>query len=161
MPLTSPRGPDLPAGDGAKSVMVIGGGPAGMEAARVAALRNYSVTLYEKGGSLGGLLDFAAIAKGPHENLERDIAYFKRQMELTGVRVVTGKEVDAAFVRQEDPDVVIVATGGLRDTLGLAGTEKTNVVPLEDFLSESVGDNVVIVGGNAQAVDVERSEKCY
>ena len=49
--------------------MVVGGGPAGMEAARIAALRGHNVTLYEKNGAVGGLLDFASTVKGPHENL--------------------------------------------------------------------------------------------
>ena len=62
-----PVGYELPAADAAKKVMVIGGGPGGMEAARIAAARGHEVTLYEKSGSLGGLLDFAPNVKGPHE----------------------------------------------------------------------------------------------
>ena len=70
-----PEGYELPPVDSAKKVMVIGGGPGGMEAARIAAARGHEVTLYEKGGSLGGLLDFASNVKGPHENLD----VYKRQ----------------------------------------------------------------------------------
>jgi hypothetical protein len=55
---------------GNKNVMVAGGGPSGMEAARIAAQRGYRVTLYEKNGCLGGLIPFASAIKGPHENLE-------------------------------------------------------------------------------------------
>ena len=64
-----PEGFDLPPVGTVKNVMVVGGGPAGMEAARIAALRGHNVTLYEKSGAVGGLLDFASTVKGPHENL--------------------------------------------------------------------------------------------
>ena len=77
-----PEGYELPPVDSAKKVMVIGGGPGGMEAARIAAARGHEVTLYEKGGSLGGLLDFASNVKGPHENLADFKAYLEKQLEL-------------------------------------------------------------------------------
>lgn len=149
-----PEGFEIPAGNGTKNVIVIGGGPAGMEAARIAAQRGYTVTLYEKNSDCGGLLDFAAAVKGPHENMLLLKNYLKRQLEVTSVTVVTGQEVDAAFVAQQAADVVIVATGGLRDTLGLSETSGTKVVSIDDFLFADIGDEVTIVGENAQAFDV-------
>lgn len=149
-----PDGPALPALSGEpRNVMVVGGGPAGMEAARVAALRGHAVTLYEKNGYLGGELPFAAAVKGPHENIADLNSYLQRQQEVCGVTVVTGQEVTADFVAQEAPDVVIVATGGVRPSTGLAGTSGTNVISVADILSAEIGENVTIVGGNAQAVD--------
>ena len=103
-------------------VAVIGGGAAGMEAARVAALRGHSVTLYEKQGYLGGKLPFAAAVKGQHENIADLNAYLQRQQEVCGVTVVTGQEVDADFVRAQAPDVLIEATGGVVVPTGLAAS---------------------------------------
>lgn len=150
-----PEGPiPLPA-DGNKKVMVVGGGPGGLEAARIAAERGYDVTLYEKNGYLGGLLPFANEIKGPHENLADLLAYLKRQQELKGVKVVTGKEVDTDFIKAEAPDVVILAVGGVRDTLGLESTAGTKVISIADVVNASkVGDEITIVGGNCQAVDM-------
>lgn len=149
-----PAGPALPELEGdPKNVMVVGGGPAGMEAARVAALRGHTVTLYEKAGYLGGTLPFAAAVKGPHENIADLNSYLQRQQEVCGVQVVCGQEVTADFVREQAPDVVIVAAGGVRQSSGLTGTDATPVISIEDILTAQIGDNVTIVGGNAQAVD--------
>ncbi len=144
---------ELPAADQAKKVMVIGGGPGGMEAARIAAARGHEVTLYEKKGSLGGLLDFASSVKGPHENLDDFKAYLERQLEVYGVNVVLSKEVDAALISSEAPDAVILAAGGLRDTLDVSGNDSVKVVDFEQFLTADIGDNVVVYGSNAQAFD--------
>ncbi|MBR2836674.1 MAG: FAD-dependent oxidoreductase [Coriobacteriales bacterium] len=137
-----------------KNVMVIGGGPAGLECARVAAQRGHSVTLYEKNAILGGTVNFARMVKGPHQNLETLLGYFAKQLELEGVTVVTDQEVDAAFVKEQNPDVVVLATGGIRPQLGFESTAGTNVIMPEDIFGAEIGENVVIVGANAQAFDI-------
>ncbi|WP_303050753.1 NAD(P)/FAD-dependent oxidoreductase [uncultured Slackia sp.] len=147
-----PEGTDLVAAPEKKNVMVVGAGPAGMEAARVAALRGHNVTLYEKSG-LGGMLDFAMNIKGPHEKIADMLAYLKRQLDLAGVNVVTGKEVDAAFVEQQNPDAVIVATGGKREALDVPGADGSNVCSIENYAAMDLGETVAVVGGGLQAVD--------
>ena len=135
-----------------KNVMVVGGGPAGMEAARIAALRGHTVTLYEKSGILGGMLPFASAVKGPHENLDQLNAYLQKQLELAGVTVVTDTEVTADTVAQAAPDALVLACGGTRTALDLGG-EGVEVVDLEQFMFADLGDNVVVYGSNAQAFD--------
>lgn len=153
-------GEDMPEGyvpnpaDGSKSIMVIGGGPAGMEAARIAAQRGYDVTLYEKNASLGGLLSSAEAIKGPHENLTRLSSYLAREQEVEGVNVVTGKEVDAAFIEQEAPDAVILAVGGLRKDPEFSATGGTQVFSFGDVVGAEMGEHVAVLGSNCQAVDV-------
>ena len=148
-----PEGATPLPGDGDKKVMVIGGGPAGMEAARIAAQRGYDVTLYEKNGMLGGLLTFANVIKGPHENLDDLRKYLIRQQELKGVKVVTGTEVTREMIEQEAPDYVVLAAGGKRPELELSSNGATTVISLDDIAATKIGDNVTIIGGNAQAVD--------
>lgn len=148
-----PEGFDLPAAETTKNVMVVGAGPAGMEAARIAALRGHNVTLYEKKSSVGGMLEFASTVKGLHENLDALRSYMEKQLEVSGVKLVTEHEVNAAFIESEKPDALVLACGGLRDTLGMEGAEKTSIVAIEDFPTATIGENVVIVGSNAQAID--------
>lgn len=148
-----PAAYELPPIEKAKKVMVIGGGPAGMEAARIAAARGHDVTLYEKKGTLGGLLDFAHTVKGPHENLQDFKNYLIRQLEITGVKVETGVEVDAAKINAEAPNAVILAAGGLRDTLQVEGDGSAPVIDMESFMFTEMGENVLIYGSNAQAFD--------
>ena len=144
---------ELPPIDKAKKVMVIGGGPAGMEAARIAAQRGHTVTLYEKKGMLGGLLDFAHMVKGPHENLLDLKNYLIRQLEVSGVTVKTGAEVTQDMIKAEAPDAVILAVGGARDTLEVQGDGKTPVLSMEEFMFTEMGDNVLVYGSNAQSFD--------
>lgn len=147
---------DPPAGEGSKNVMVVGAGPAGMEAARIAAERGYTVTLYDKKSSTGGMLSFAAAIKGPHQNLEDYSVWSRADLERKGVNIVTDTEVDAAFIKEQAPDVAILALGGARDSLGLEGDGETNVISIDDIVNaaDTIGQNVTIVGGNMQATDV-------
>lgn len=135
-----------------KKVMVIGGGPAGMEAARIAAARGHEVTLYEKNVALGGNLTFASMVKGPHENLDDLKAYLSRQLELNGVNVVLKKEVDAALIESEAPDAVILAVGALPGEVGVSGGN-VPIIEYDQFMGADTGENVVVFGSNAQAFD--------
>jgi 2,4-dienoyl-CoA reductase (NADPH2) len=97
-----------------KKVVVIGGGPAGMEAARVASLRGHDVTLVEKTSRLGGLVPLAGLIKGLElEDLPSLIGWFSRELHQHGVRVELGKEATAETILALKPDTVILATGGV------------------------------------------------
>ncbi len=151
-----PGGPatyELPEAETKKKVMVIGGGPAGMEAARIAAYRGHDVTLYEKNSYLGGLLDFAALVKGPHENLADLKKYLIRQLEIAGVKVELNTEVDQDLIKSAAPDAVILATGGVRPALELPGDGSVPVVEILQSLYMNMGDNVIVYGSSAQAFD--------
>jgi 2,4-dienoyl-CoA reductase (NADPH2) len=92
-----------------KRVVVIGGGPAGMEAARVAASRSHRVTLIERNGQLGGALLWASIV---HPENESFLDYLRAEVEASTARVHLGRTVTAADVAGLAPDAVVVATGG-------------------------------------------------
>ena len=159
-----------------KRVLVVGGGPAGMEAARVAALRGHEVILYEKEPKLGGLLPLATTVKGIEiEDLPALVRYLKRQITNLGVMVRLGKEVNLSVIKEIKPDVVILATGGIPTLPDIPGIHGRNVVSsaslhrsLKNYLRflgpralrwltrfwMPIGKNVVIIGGAIQACEL-------
>ncbi|MBI4332004.1 MAG: FAD-dependent oxidoreductase [Chloroflexi bacterium] len=94
-----------------KKVVVIGGGPAGLEAARVAALRGHAVTLIEKNRELGGQVKIASLPIGKEHLFPYVIGWRANQCQKAGVTIETGKEATPEIVEKHHPDVVIVATG--------------------------------------------------
>lgn len=113
-----------------KKVMIIGGGPAGMEAARVAALRGHKVTLYEKQSWLGGSLIFASTV---HPDNEDFLRYLKGQMAKLPVTIKLKEEAAAATVEKEKPDVVIVALGPELVAPKIPGDDQRHVLSGPDF----------------------------
>ena len=85
---------------------------------------------------LGGLLTFANVIKGPHENLDDLRKYLIRQQELKGVKVVTGTEVTREMIEQEAPDYVVLAVGGKRPELELSSNGATTVISLDDIATQ-------------------------
>ena len=132
----------------AKKVVIVGGGAAGMEAARVAALRGHKVTLFEKENKLGGQLNLACIA--PHKEEMRNITeYLTHQVEKLGVDVRLGEEATLGKVEEMKPEVVIVATGATPLVPEIPGVNRKNVVLAWDVLlnRREIGDRIVVVGG--------------
>jgi 2,4-dienoyl-CoA reductase-like NADH-dependent reductase (Old Yellow Enzyme family)/thioredoxin reductase len=133
-----------------KRIMVAGGGPAGMEFARVATLRGHEVVLYEKQDRLGGLVNLAS--SFPHlrtHDLRNIVTYLRGQLEKLGVQVHLGHEVTAALVEKEQPDVLVVATGSQPNWPNIPGVLHPMVVHYEEYLrgNATIGDRVVVVGG--------------
>jgi 2,4-dienoyl-CoA reductase (NADPH2) len=113
-----------------KRVVVVGGGPAGLEAARVAALRGHRVTLFEKSAQLGGTLRFAALVYEPNERLLR---WLERQVRTLGVELRLGEPATAEAVRALAPDAVFVATGAGRERPDVPGADRDHVFDGDDL----------------------------
>jgi thioredoxin reductase len=128
-----------------KKVLVIGGGPAGMEAARVAALRGHDVTLYEKEKQLGGQINTLIKAPG-REEFSQVTRYLTVQLDKLNIKIKQGIEATAELVKKEKPDAVVVAVGSLPYIDNIPGSKQANVCTPSQVLNEevTVGDRVVI-----------------
>ena len=136
-----------------KNVLVIGGGPAGMEAALIAKLKGHKVTLLEKNGKLGGQINLAFKPPG-HEELKCLIEYFENQLKKLNVDINLNIEADINVIEKFNPDIIIVATGAEPITPRIEGVNRENVFFAWDVLAEKVDvkSDVAVVGGGGVGV---------
>ena len=132
-----------------KRVMVVGGGPAGLEAARVAAVRGHKVSLYDRGAELGGQTLTAARAPGRDGFLDLG-RYYTHQMDLLGVDVHLNSEVTIETIESARPDAIVIATGSTPLAADIPGVDGAGVVELRDVLDGKVetGKKVVIIAAD-------------
>jgi 2,4-dienoyl-CoA reductase-like NADH-dependent reductase (Old Yellow Enzyme family)/thioredoxin reductase len=132
-----------------KRVLVVGGGPGGLESARVAALRGHEVTIMERKAQLGGNLRVASLTPGKTEFQSWFCDWLERQCKWAGVKIELNKEVTAEIVKEVKPDAVIIANGATPLIPPIAGINKPHVVLAEDVLTgkKSVGKKVIVLGG--------------
>lgn len=131
-----------------KTVAVVGGGPAGMEAARVAALRGHSVTLYERQPALGGQLNLADIPPRKEE-MRRAVLDLEHAVQSAGVQLRLGTAATAEMLLESRPDAVIVAVGADSFAPPFPGKDGPNVADAWAVLAgrQQVYGRVAVVGG--------------
>ena len=132
-----------------RRIVIVGGGPAGLEAARVSAERGHAVTLLEAAGELGGQVLLGAMAAW-RKDLIGIVDWRRAELERLGVDIRLNCYAEADDVIAEDPDVVIVATGGIPDLEWLPGAELCTSV--WDFVAGNapVHDNVIVYDGTGR-----------
>jgi len=138
-----------------KKVVVIGGGPAGCEAARVAKMRGHDVVLFEKGAKLGGQLNLAATTPGFGEFAEVPATY-SHVLQKAGVDIRLNTPATVENVIAEKPDQVIYAAGAVPNKPPIPGIGLSHVVDAWDVMGgrNVNGDSVVVIGGGGTGCDV-------
>jgi NADPH-dependent 2,4-dienoyl-CoA reductase/sulfur reductase-like enzyme len=138
-----------------KRVLIVGAGPAGMEAARILTARGHEVFLYEKEEYLGGNLRYAYLA--PHkEEWKCFLDYLTSQMARLGDHVRLGKTVGEEDLQELNPDAVVIATGTDAIIPNIKGIGSADVVLATDILSmkREAGSTVVVIGGGSVGCEV-------
>ncbi|MDO8332070.1 MAG: NADPH-dependent 2,4-dienoyl-CoA reductase [Fluviicoccus sp.] len=138
----------------AKRIAVVGAGPAGLSFATVAAQRGHDVTLFDSAAEIGGQFNVAKQVPGKDEFYET-IRYFRRQIELTGVKLVLNRRVTEADLQGEF-DEVVLATGIQPRTPPIDGIDHPKVLGYLDVLRDKkpVGKSVAIIGAGGIGFDV-------
>ena len=145
------RLPPFDVAHSAKRVIVVGGGPAGLESARVAALRGHEVTVLESSDRLGGRMKDAHVL--PHQaDLAHLLGFLVPEVELAGVAIETGKRVNAVDVLARKPDAVILATGAFPVAPAVGGDGSVPIL---------TGDGVIDLSGGRDGHIILMDEDGY
>lgn len=137
-----------------KKVIIIGGGPAGLEAARVAKTKGHDVVLFEQETRLGGQLNIASVPPRKSE-MNRAINYLSNEMKVLNIDLRLGKHVTNNDIIKEKPDHVIVAIGASNTTLPIPGVNLAHVLDAWKILNHEQlpSGRVVIIGGGLVGVE--------
>lgn len=138
-----------------KKVLVIGGGPAGMSAADIAAKRGHKVTLWEKEPELGGNFRFATMP--PFKKPMKDMLhYLRNQVYNNGITLETNREATTESIKEFNPDAVIAAVGSKEVMFDLPGLKDSGVLDIKEAFMEAdnLGKNIVIIGGGPEGCEL-------
>ncbi|NLY71073.1 MAG: FAD-dependent oxidoreductase [Clostridiales bacterium] len=137
-----------------KRVSIIGGGIAGMEAARVAASRGHKVTIYEAGKELGGLVVPAHVPDFKFRD-KLLLDWYKLQLEKLDVEVILNKKMSVEDILNLDTDEIVIATGSTAKTIEIPGGQHEKVVTAVEALTASanLGKRIVLVGGGQVGIE--------
>lgn len=138
-----------------KKVVIVGGGPAGMEAARVAALRGHTVTLYEGRASLGGHMVPGCVPEFK-KDIRRLLEWYELQLVKLGVTLHINTPATMETLAGENPDEIIIATGSKPFMPPIPGIDSGNVAHCIDVLNgkATLGEKVVILGGGLVGCEI-------
>lgn len=136
-----------------RNIVVVGGGPAGLNVAWVAAARGHKVTLFEKSDRIGGQMLYAMVPPGKSE-LARAVKYFYTMCKKYGVEIITGVEADKDTVLSRKPDAIVLATGAvpIEAKFSVNNTEPIRAI---DILAGRViaGNNCLVIGGGLVGIE--------
>jgi 2,4-dienoyl-CoA reductase-like NADH-dependent reductase (Old Yellow Enzyme family)/thioredoxin reductase len=141
--------------DRSKQVWVVGGGPGGLKAAEIAALRGHQVKIFEKKNELGGRVRLGA--NPPQKQvLNEFIDYLVRRVKSLGITIEMGKAFTSDMLEPVKPDVVVVATGASPQFPNWKGIEESGALSVDDVLADGadIGARVLVVGGGGTGAEI-------